>query len=186
MQIGGDLVFGFFYSDQRRGIKARQKLFRTSFLRKTGDLQMIQEMSLDLFGERLAVFVSSPGAEEAKLAKALTQDAARHAGEAGKQRKYAGMARALIRETANDESRRELIRIAVWHYERCAAGFRQAVVSFESAAKIQKATGARRKWLKKAETAADSKEAAMRAEFAAGELKTSVKMKKGGLKNETG
>ena len=119
MQIGGDLAFGFFYSDQCRGIKARQKLFWTSFLKKTGDLQMIQEMSLDLFGERFAVFISSPG----------------------------------------------------------------AVVGFESAAKIQKATGARRKRLKKAETAA---EAAMHAELAAHALKTSVKMKKGGLNNETG
>jgi hypothetical protein len=92
------------------------------------------------------------------------------------------MARALLSETAPPESRRELIRIAVWHYERCAAGFRRAVVSFESAARIQKASGAP-KLLKKAEATGAS---AVRAERAARELKTSEEKKKGGLNNETG
>src|SRR5215213_8427911 len=143
---------------------------------------MIQEMSLDLFGERFAVFAPPAGAEDLKLAKALTEDAAKHVAEAGKQHKYAEMARVLIMETAQAESRRELIRIAVWHYERCAAGFRRAVVSFESAARIQKASDAR-KLLKKAEATADS---AARAERAALALKTSEEKKKGGLNNETG
>jgi hypothetical protein len=144
---------------------------------------MIQEMSLDLFGERFAVFAPPSGAQDSELAKALTDDAGEHAVEAGRQQKYAAMARNLIRETASGESRRELVRIAVWHYERCAAGFRQAVVSFESAAKIQKAETARRKLLKKAEVMAES---AMRAELAVLELRTGEKKMKGGLNNETG
>jgi hypothetical protein len=144
---------------------------------------MIREMSLDLFGERFAVFVAPPSAEDLKLAKALKDDAAKHAGEAAKQRKYAEMAQNLIRQTTPHESRRELICIAVWHYERCAGSFRQAVVSFESAAKIQRSSDARRRLLKKAEAFA---EFAMRAELAVLELKKGGNMKKGGLNNETG
>jgi hypothetical protein len=144
---------------------------------------MFQEMSLDLFGERFAVFAPSPRAEDVKLAEALTEDAAKHAAEAGKQRKFAGAARNLIKETGHRESRCELVRIAVWHYERCAAGFRQSVVGFESAAKIQKAPDARRRLLKKAAAMA---EAAERMERAALELRRHEKMKKGGLNNETG
>jgi hypothetical protein len=144
---------------------------------------MIQEMSLDLFGERFAVFMPTPSTEDIKLAEALTEDAARHAGEAGKQQEYAEAARKLSTETAPAESRRELMRIAAWHYERCADSFRQAVVSFESAAKIQKAENPRRKLLKKAAAMA---ELAMRAECAIVELKTREKTRKGGLNNETG
>ena len=144
---------------------------------------MIQEISLDLFGSRFAVFTSKPSAEEIKLAKALAEDGTNHAAEAEKQRNFAEMARTLIANAENDESRAELTRIAVWHYERCANGFRQSVVSFESAAKIQKAEGARRKLLEKAEAMAES---AMQAELAVLELKTNEKKMKGGLTDETG
>ena len=144
---------------------------------------MIQEMSLDLVGERFAVFAPPPSADDMKLAAALAEDAARHAGEAGKQREYAEMARGLIMETANEENRGELVGIAVWHYERCAVGFRRAVVGLESAAKIQKAADARRRLLKRAGAFAES---AAGADLAARELKQGEKMKKGGLNNETG
>jgi hypothetical protein len=50
------------------------KVISDEFLRKPGELQMIQEMSLDLFGERFAVFTPPAGAEEdLKLAEALRQ-----------------------------------------------------------------------------------------------------------------
>ena len=141
---------------------------------------MIQEMSLDLFGDRFAVFAAKPGAEEIKLAKALTEDADAHADEAEKQRDYAEMARTLAANAENGESRRELVRIALWHYERCAAGFRSAVIQFESAAKIQNTEGARRRLLKKTEAMA---ELAMQAELSVLELKRS---EKGEQNNETG
>ena len=144
---------------------------------------MIQEMSLDLFGERFAVFTPKPSAEDIKLAEALAADAAGHRAEAEKQREYAEMARTLITGTEDDSNRRELARIAVWHYERSAACFRRAHLSFESAAKIQNAEIARRRLLKKAETMA---EFAGRAELAALELGQGVKLKTGGLNNETG
>ena len=143
---------------------------------------MIQEMSLDLFGERFAVFVPKPSVEDIKLAKALAEDAAKHADEANKQQDYAEMARDLIHKSANEEIRRELVEIAVWHYERCAVEFRHSVVSFESAAKIQKNENSRRKLLKKAEATA---ELAMQAELAVLELRK-IEKKKGGLNNETG
>ena len=47
---------------------------------------MIQEMSLDLFGERFAGFVPPSCAEDVKLAKALTEDAAKQTEEAGNSR----------------------------------------------------------------------------------------------------
>lgn len=144
---------------------------------------MIQEMSLDLFGERFTVFTPKPGAEDIKLAEALAEDAAGQRAEAEKQREYAEMARTLITGAENGESRRELARIAVWHYERSAASFRSAVVSFESAARIQKAERMRRRLLKKAEAMAES---AKRAELAVLELGRDEKMKIGGLNNETG
>jgi hypothetical protein len=144
---------------------------------------MIQEISLDLFGSRFAVFAPKPGAEDIKLAKALTEDAAKNAAEAGKQQEYAEIARTFIANAENDESRAALTRIAVGHYERCAAGFRNAVVSFESAAKIQTTEIARRKLLEKAETLAES---AMQAELAVLELKTGGEKTKGGLNDETG
>jgi len=143
---------------------------------------MIQEMSLDLFGNGFTVFAPKPSAEDVRLAKALTEDGAKNADDAERQQNYAEMARTLIANAENDESRTELTRIAVWHYERCAAGFRRSVVGFESAAKIQKTESVRRQLLKKAEAMAES---AMQAELAMLELKTSEK-KKGGLNDKTG
>jgi hypothetical protein len=144
-------------------------------------MKMVKEMSLEMVSERLTVPVRQPGARAAELAEALAEDAAGHAREAGRQREYAELAQEMMSSAANDESRRELIRIAAWHYERCAAGFRQAVVSFESAAKIERKN--RLELLKKAETMA---ELAMRAELAGLELKDDEKKKKGGLNDETG
>lgn len=140
-------------------------------------------MSLDLFGERFAVFVPKPSAEEIGLANALVDDAEQHLNEGSEQQKYAEMARTLIANAENDAHRTELALIAVWHYEKCAAGFRRAVVSFESAAKIQKDEKMRRKLLKKAEATAES---AMQAELSVLELTSNEKKRKGGLNNETG
>ena len=142
---------------------------------------MIQEMSLDFVGERFTVFTPKPSAEDILLAEALTRDAAAKSEEAETERKYAEMARTLITGAENGESRRELARIAVWHYERSAVCFRSALLSFESAARIQKAE--RRRLLKKAEAMAES---ADRAELAVLELGRGEKMKIGGLNNETG
>jgi hypothetical protein len=143
---------------------------------------MIQEMSLDLFGEMFTVFVPKPSAEDIKLAKALASDGEEHAAEGNEQQNYAAMARTLIANAENDESRTELARIAVWHYEKCAAGFRHSVVSYESAAKIQKDEKLRRRLLKKAEAAA---ELVMRAELSVLELTSDEKKREGGSKNET-
>jgi hypothetical protein len=144
---------------------------------------MMQEMSLDLFGERFAVFSPAPSMEELNLAKALAEDAADQADEAETEREYAEMARTLIAKSESAESRRELCRIAVWHYEQCAQGFRQAVAGFESSAKIQKASAARRRLLEKAGRFA---ELAMQAELAVLELNRGEKKKEGGSNNETG
>jgi hypothetical protein len=144
---------------------------------------MIQEMSLDLFGEMFTVFVPKPSAEDIKLANALADDAEKNAGDGSEQQKYAEMARTLITNAENDESRTELARIAGWHYERCAVSFRHSVVSFESAAKIQKDEKLRRQLLKKAEATA---EFAMQAELSVLELTSDEKKRKGGLNNETG
>jgi hypothetical protein len=143
---------------------------------------MIQEMSPALFSENFAAFASPQGGEEAKLATELIKDAAKHAAGARRQRKYAVMARELIGETtAPVESRAELSRIAAWHYERCADGFRRSVVSCESAAKIQRSESARRRLLKKAATLAEAAEKAQRAGL---ELRATKKT--GGSNNETG
>jgi hypothetical protein len=144
---------------------------------------MIQEMSVDLLGERFAIFAAPPSAEEVSLAKALAEDAAGRAAAAGREREYAEMAQRSIRGTTNEESRRELQRIAVWHYERSAEAFRCAAAGFESAAKIQKENSARRRLLKRARAAAD---AANRAECVLLELKRGAKIRKGGTNNETG
>ena len=136
---------------------------------------MIQEMSLDLFGEMFTVFVPKPSAEDIKLANALVKDGEQHADEGKEQQNYAEMARTLIANAENDKSRAELSRIAVWHYERCANGFRHSVVSYESAAKIQKTEKSRRKLLKKAEMMA---EFAMQAELSVLELMSDEKKRR--------
>src|SRR4051812_23265686 len=109
---------------------------------------MIHEISLNSFGREFAAFVPKPSVEDIKLANALADDAEQNAVEAGRQRKYAEMAQALITNAENDKSRTELTQIAVWHYKLCGASFRQSVVGFESAAKIQKDQRLRRKLLK--------------------------------------
>ena len=144
---------------------------------------MIQEMSLDLFGERFAVFTPKPSVEDIKLADALTADADGQAADAAEQREYAGKAEALITVAENEAHRRELARIAVWHYERSAASFRSALLGFESAARIQTAERARRRLLKKAAAMA---ELAARAQRAVLELRRGENMTIGGLNNETG
>lgn len=144
---------------------------------------MIQEMSLDLFGERFAVFAPKSGAEDAKLAKALAEDAANHSAEATRQQNYAEMAQEFIVNAGNEEIRREIICIAAWHYERCAISFRHSVVSFESAAKIERSESQRRRLLKKAEAMG---EFAMQAELAILELKDGEKKMEGGSNDETG
>jgi len=144
---------------------------------------MIQEMSLDLPGEMFTVFAAKPSAEEINLANALARDAEQNAAEGNEEQKYAEMARTLITNAENDTHRTEIARIAVWHYEKCAAGFRRSVVGFESAAKIQKDEKMCGKLLKKAETMA---ELAMQAELSVLELTGDEKKRKGGLNNETG
>ncbi|HEY8562208.1 MAG TPA: hypothetical protein VIL74_17670 [Pyrinomonadaceae bacterium] len=142
---------------------------------------MMREMSLDVFGEQFPVFAATPRAEDIKLAKDLAEDAARHAGEALKQRAYAETARGSVK--AAPENLCELARIAVWHYERSAEAFRRSVVGFESAAKIERGEKTRRNLSKRA---AAMIEAARRAERAARELKTTGNNKKGGSNDETG
>ena len=145
---------------------------------------MIKEMSLDMFGEMFTVFAPQANAEEdIKPANALTEDGARHAGEAAKQLEYAETARASMRAARQTENIGELARISVWHYESCAAAFRRSVLSFESAAKIERAENARRKMLKKARAMAES---ARQAELAALELTPAENHRKGGSNNETG
>jgi hypothetical protein len=112
---------------------------------------MIREMSLDLFGEMFAAFTAPERkAEDKKLAAALVEDAAKHAAKGVEQQKYARTAQNSIRGGASAESRRELARIAVWHYENCAASFRQSAIGFESAAKLQARAKSRRALLQKA------------------------------------
>jgi len=144
---------------------------------------MIQEMSLDLFGERFAVLMPKPGAEEIKLANALVNDGEQNSVEGRRQQKYAEMAHSLIVNAENDAHRTELARIAAWHYEKSGAGFRRSSVSFESAAKIQEDEKTRRRLLKKAGTAA---ELAMQAELSVLEVTSGQKKRKGGSNNETG
>lgn len=144
---------------------------------------MIQEMSLDLFGERFTIFTPKPSAEDIKLAEALTDEGSAHAAQAEREREFAELAKALITGAENDSKRRALARIAVWHYERSAASFRRAHLSFESAARIRKVEKSRRRILKKAEAMAES---ADDAQLAARELGQGGKMKTGGLNNETG
>ncbi|HVE56667.1 MAG TPA: hypothetical protein VNB22_07555 [Pyrinomonadaceae bacterium] len=136
---------------------------------------MIQELSLDLFGEMLTAFTPKPSAEEIRLANALVADGEQNTVEGREQQKYAEMARALIVTAENEARRTELARIAVWHYEKSGTGFRRSTVSFESAAKIQKNEKLRRKLLKKAETAA---ELAMQAELSVLEVTSDQKKRR--------
>ncbi len=140
-------------------------------------------MSLDLFGDVFTVFAPKPSAEDIELAQALTEDGEQHADKGREQQNFAEMARTLIKNAENDESRAELTQIAVWHYEKCAGSFRNSVIDFESAAKIQKHENSRRRLLQKAEAMA---EFSMQAELAVLELSGAEKKRKGGLNNETG
>lgn len=139
--MGGDLHFHFTYSRYESCGE------RADFEEKS---EMIREMSLDLFGELFTAFVSKPNREEKKLAAALVEDALAHADGGDEQKKYAETAKGSIRRALNAESRNELARIAVWHYEKCAASFRRAADGFESAAKLQNRAKSRRKFLQKA------------------------------------
>jgi hypothetical protein len=111
---------------------------------------MIREMSLDLFGEMFTAFASKPNAEDKKLAAAIVEDARAHAAKGAQQQGYARTATNAIRRAVSAESRRELARIAVWHYEKCAENFRQSAVGFESAARLQSGAKSRRRLLRKA------------------------------------
>jgi hypothetical protein len=111
---------------------------------------MMRELSLDLFGEMFAAFGANKGAEDKKLAIALAEDAGKHADEGERQQGYAKTAKDSIRRAMSAESRTELVRIAAWHFEKCARSFRASAVGFESAAKLQKRAKARRKFLQQA------------------------------------
>ena len=116
---------------------------------------MVREIGLELFGEMFSAFaVTKPTIEEKRLARALAEDGRRHFLSGEEQRKYAGTAELSIQRAASEKSRRELGRIAVWHYERSAESFRGAAIGFESAAKLQTSLRARRAFFDKANRAA--------------------------------
>jgi hypothetical protein len=126
---------------------------------------MIREMSLDLFGEMFTAF--APRAEDKRLAAAIVKDARKHATRGGEQQKYAQTAKDSIEKALSAESRRELARIAVWHYENCAENFRRSATGFESASRLQTSPRLCRALLLKAE---DATRRASEAALAIGEI----------------
>ena len=115
------------------------------------DKRMLREMSLDLFGEMFPAF--APRAEDKRLAAAIVKDARKHAARGDEQQKYAQTARNSIARASSAESRRELARIAVWHYETGAENFRRSAIGFESASRLQTSSRLRRALLLKAKAA---------------------------------
>ena len=117
---------------------------------------MVREIGLELFGEMFSAFAATakPKAQEKRLARALAEDARRHFSSGEEQQRYAKTAELSMSCTVSEKSRKELGRIAVWHYERSAESLRRAAVGFESAAKLQGSHRARRAFFDKANRAA--------------------------------